>query len=103
MAVVEAGRPEPFEQHVGAVEGDAVAAAHGGVAEGGGHEGLADADGAEDQGVVAGVDEAQRAQLVEDLVVVVDLGGGVPVLQGHVGVEAGGAGPQAGARRSRGG
>ena len=45
---------------------------------------------------MAGVDEPQRAQLVEDLVVVVDLGGGVPVLQGHVGVEAGGAGPEAG-------
>ena len=97
VAVVEAGRPELLEQHVGAVEGDAVAAAHGGVSEGGGHECLADADGAEDQGVVAGVDEAQRAQLVEDLVVVVDLGGGVPVLQCHVGVESGGAGPQAGA------
>ena len=46
--------------------------------------------------VVAGVDEAQGAQLVEDLVVVVDLGGGVPVLQCHVGVEAGGAGSEAG-------
>ena len=96
VAVVESGGPELFEQDVGAVEGDAVAAAHRGVAEGGGHERLADPDGAEDQGVVAGVDETQRAQLVEDLVVVVDLGGGVPVLQGHVRVEPGGAGPEAG-------
>ena len=81
----------------------AVAAADGGVAEGGGQEGLADSDGAEDQGVVAGVDEAQRAQLVPDLVVEVDLGGGVPVLERHVGVEAGGSGPQAAPRWSRGG
>ena len=51
-------RSAAFEVH-------GVAAADGGVAEGGGQEGLADADGAQDQGVVAGVDEAQRAQLVE--------------------------------------
>ena len=66
---------------VGAFEVHAVAAADGGVAEGGGEEGLADPDGAEDQRVVAGVDEAQRAQLVPDCAVVGDLGGVVPVLE----------------------
>ena len=49
---------------------------------------------AEHQGVVAGVNEAQRAQLVPDLVVEADLGRGVPVLQAHIGVEAGGPRPQ---------
>ncbi len=95
VAVVEPGRPEPLEQHVGAAEDDAVAPADRGVAERGGHEGLADPDRSEDQRVVAGVDEAQRAQLVPDLVVEVDLGGGVPVLQAMSGSR-----PAARARRA---
>ena len=50
---------ESFEEPVAAFEVDAEAAAHGGVAEGGGEERLADTDGSHDHGVVAGLDEAQ--------------------------------------------
>ena len=64
VAVVEPAGPEPFEEPVAAFEVHAVAAADGGVAEGGGEERLADTDGSHDHGVVAGVDEPQRAQLV---------------------------------------
>ena len=64
VAVVEPGGAEPFEEPVAAFEVNGEAAAHGGVTEGGGEEGLADADGSHDHGVVAGLDEAQRAQLV---------------------------------------
>ena len=53
------GHPESFQQDVGSFEVDGVAAANGGVAEGGGQERLADSDGSHDEGVVAGVDEAQ--------------------------------------------
>ena len=66
------------------------------MAEALGHERLADPDRTQDQHVVAGVDEAQRAQLVADRLVEGDLGGVVPVLEAHVGVEAGGPGPQRG-------
>ena len=103
VAVVEPAGPEPFEEPVAAFEVDAVAAADGGVAEGGGEERLADADGSHDHGVVAAVDEPQRAQLVPDGVVVGDLGGVVPAVQGHRRVEPGGAGAPVGARWSRGG
>ena len=96
MAVVEPAGPEPFEEPVAAFEVDAEAAADGGVAEGGGEEGLADPDGAHDHGVVAGLDEAQRAQLVPDGAVVGDLGGVVPAVQGHGRVEPGGAGTPVG-------
>jgi putative hemolysin len=96
VAVIEAGRPEPLEQYVSAAEGDAVAAADCCVAQGGAQERFADSDGAEDECVVSGVDEPERAQLVEDLMVVVDFGAAVPVLQGHVRVEPGASGPEAG-------
>src|SRR5690606_572130 len=90
VAVVEPAGPEALEETVAAFEVDADPAADGGVAEGGGEEGLADADGAHDDGVVAGVDEAQGAQLVPDGSVVGDLGGVVPAVQGHGRVEPGG-------------
>ena len=96
VAVVEPAGAESFEEPVAAFEVDAVAAADGGVAEGGGEEGLADTDGSHDHGVVAAVDEPQRAQLVPDGVVVGDLGGVVPAVQGHGRVEAGGAGAAVG-------
>ena len=83
-----------FQQYVGPAEHHAVTPADRSEAEGVGHERLADTDRAEHQGVVAGIDGAQRAKLVPDLVVGVDLGGGVPVLQAHVRVESGGPGPE---------
>ena len=57
--VVEPGGAEALEELVGPFEPDRVPAADGGVAEGGGDERLADADRAEDQGVVGVVDEAE--------------------------------------------
>ncbi len=76
---------------------DAVAPAHGRVTEGGGHEGLADPDRAHDHHVVAGVDEAQRAQLVPDLAVEVDLGRPRPSARGTMsGSRPCAAGPQGG-------
>lgn len=83
MAVVEPAGPEPLEEPVAAFEVNAVAATHRRVAEGGGQERLADPDGSHDHGVVAAVDEPQRAQLVPDGVVVGDLGGVVPAVHGH--------------------
>ena len=99
VAVVEPAGAESFEEPVAAFEVDAVAAADGGVAEGGGEERLADPDGAHDHGVVAAVDEPQRAQLVPDGAVVGDLGGVVPAVEGHRRVEPGGAGPAVGGGR----
>ena len=96
VTVVEPGGAEPFEEPVAAFEVDAEAATHSGVAEGGGDEGLADPDGPHDDGVVAGVDEAQRPQLVQHGAVVGDLGGVVPLVDRHVGVEAGGSGASVG-------
>jgi hypothetical protein len=43
---------------------------------------------------VAGIDEAQRAQLVPDLAVEVDLGRGVPVLQAYVSAQSCSARPK---------
>lgn len=71
---------------------NAGAAAHGYVSEGGGEERLADADWSHDDRVVGGLDEPQRAQLVEDRPVVGDRSGVIPTGQGHGRVEAGGAG-----------
>ena len=85
-----------LSEPVTAFEVHGEAAAHGGVTEGGGQEGLADTDGAHDHGVVAGLDEAQRAQLVPHLVVIGDLGGVVPAVQGHLRVETGGPGATVG-------
>ena len=96
VAVVEPGSPELLEEDVGPFGDDGVAATDRGVAEGGGHERLADADGSHDHHVVAGIDEPQRAQLVPGLPVERDLGGVVPVVERHVGVEAGGPSPQGG-------
>jgi hypothetical protein len=48
--------------------------------------------GPHDDGVVAGLDEAQRAQLVPGGVAGGDFGGVVPAVQGHDRVESGGAG-----------
>jgi hypothetical protein len=94
---VEPAGPEPFEHAVAAFEVDAVASANGGVTEGGSEERLADSDGPHDDGVVTGLDEAQRAQLRPDGVVVGDFGGVVPAIQGHGRVELGGAGAPVGA------
>jgi hypothetical protein len=83
------------EEPVAALEVHRVAAADGGVAQGG-QEGLAHPGGAHDHGVVAAVDEAQRAQLVPDGAAVGDLGGVVPTVERHGRVESGGAGPPVG-------
>ena len=66
---------------------DGVAAAAGDVAERVGEEGLADADGADDGDVGVRLEEAQRDELVPERAVEGDLGGRVPVLEGHGGVE----------------
>jgi excisionase family DNA binding protein len=50
------------------------------------------ADGSQDQGAVGGLGEPEACQLVPQLLVVADGGGGVPGLQPHVRVQAGGAG-----------
>ncbi len=54
------------------------------------------ADGPEDQGAVGGFGEPQCDKLVPQLLVVADGGGGVPGVEPHVGVEAGGAGAAGG-------
>ena len=59
MAVVEPGGAQPLDESVAAFEVHGESAADGGVTERRGEEGLADADGAHDHGVVAGLDEAQ--------------------------------------------
>ena len=59
-----------------------------------GEEGLADADRSDDRDMGVVLDEAQRAQLVPQLGVVADVGGGVPRLELVRGVEAGALGPE---------
>ena len=95
-AVVQAGGFEAFEQVAGAGHVDGEAAADGDVAERGGQVGLADADGTQYQGPVGGFGEPQADQFVPQLLVVADGGGGVPGVQPHVGVQAGGAGAAGG-------
>jgi hypothetical protein len=85
-----------LEEPVAAFEVHGDAPSHGGMTEGGREKGLADPDGSHDERVVAGLDEAQRGELPPDPPVVVDLGGVVPTVQRHGGVEPGGAGPQVG-------
>ena len=70
------------------------AAADGDVAQRGGQVGFPDADGPQDQGAVGAVEEPQGDQLVPELLVVADGGGGVPGLGAHGGVQAGVAGAQ---------
>ena len=71
-----------------------MAAAAGDVAEGVGEEGLADADGADDGDVGVGLEEAQRDELVEQRAVEGDLGGRIPRLELHRGIEAGALGAE---------
>src|SRR5581483_5369857 len=78
-------------QQVAAFEVHGEPSADRGVTEGGGQEGLADSDGSHDHGVVAALDETQRAQFVPDGAVVGDLGGVVPAVQGHLRIESRGA------------
>ena len=78
-AVVEAGDPESFEELVGSFEPDAVTSADGGVPEGDSEEGFADADRPDDQPVLGGLDEAEAGEFVDDVVVVGDVRGWVPV------------------------
>ena len=72
------------------------AASTGDVAEGGSHEGLADADRSHDEGVAGLVDEAHGDQLGPDGPVIGDLGALVPGLEHHVRIELGRPGPHAG-------
>ncbi len=65
QGVVQAGGAELGEQPVGTVHVDGVPAADGDVAESGGQVGFPDADGAEDQDVVAAVDEPERGRAVQ--------------------------------------
>ena len=94
--VVEPGGFEPFEQLVGAGHVHADAAAHGDVPQCGGQVGLAYSDRAEQQGAVRAVEEAQRDQFVPQVLVEADRGAGIPGVQPHAGVQAGGAGAQRG-------
>ena len=94
-AVVEAGGFEALEQVVRAGHVDGEAAADGYVAQRGGQVCLADA-GTQYQSPVGGLGEPEADQLVPELLVVADGGGGVPGVQAHVGVEAGGAGAAGG-------
>ena len=59
MTVVKPAGAEPLEKPVAAFEVDAEAPTHGGMAQGGGEDRLADPDGAHDHSVVPGFDEAQ--------------------------------------------
>ena len=97
-AVVQPGGFEPFEQVVGAGHVDGEAAADGDVAQRGGQVGLADPDGPQYQSPVGGFGEPQADQLVPQLLVVADGGGGVPGVDAHVGAEPGGAGAAAAKR-----
>jgi hypothetical protein len=74
---------------VGAEEEHLVADAAGGVAEGGGEEGLADADGPHEERVLLALDEAEREEVADALAVEAD--GRIPVegLEGLLGLEAG--------------
>src|SRR5579863_10706298 len=94
QGVVQAGGGQALEQLVGAGHGHGAAAADGDVAQGGGQVGFPDADGAEDQGAVGAVEEPQGDQLVPELLVVADGGGGVPGFGAHGGVQAGVLGAQ---------
>lgn len=93
VAVVEPAGSEAFEEPVAAFEVHASPPTDGGVSEGGSEERLADPNGSHDDGVVAGVDEPKRAQLGPSGPVVGDVGGAVPMIEGHGRVEPGGAGP----------
>src|SRR5580658_510450 len=90
--VVETTLPERAEHGVGAHEADVVAVAAGDVAEGLRHERLADTDGPEDHHVTMGLEESQAHKLGEHALVEGDLGGFVPQLQAHRGIEPGVAG-----------
>ena len=94
--VVQPGGFEALEQVAGAGHVDGEAAADGDVAQGGGQVGLAYSDRSQDQGAVGGFGEAEADELVPELLVVADGGGGVPGVQAHVGVEPGGAGAAGG-------
>ena len=73
---------------VGAMEAHVEARAAGDVPERVREKGLADADGPEDHDVAVRLDEAQARQLLQHTPIEADLGGLVPALEHHVGVEA---------------
>jgi hypothetical protein len=79
---------ERLEHAVGPKGEHRVTAATGEMAECVSEEGLADADVADDSDVVMRLDEAERGELGEQSLVEVNLGGGVPVLESGVGLEA---------------
>ena len=79
--MVDAGLRHLAEVLVGGHEADAVPGADGGVAERLGEEALADADGADEQDVLAAVEELQRAGGVEEAAVEPDLCRPVEVLE----------------------
>ena len=87
--VVDAGLRQLAEVLVGGHEADAVPGADGGVAERLGEEALADADGADEQDVLAAVKELQRAGGVEQPAVEPDLCRPVEVLEPAELLEAG--------------
>ena len=57
---------------------------------------LPDPDGSHDEGAVAGLGEPEGGELVPQLLVVMDGGGGVPAVESHAGVQPGGAGAAGG-------
>ena len=77
QGVVQAGGGQAFEELVGAGHGHGAAAADGDVAQRGGQVRLADADGSQYQSAVGAVEEPQGDELVPELLVVADGGGGV--------------------------
>jgi hypothetical protein len=68
---------------------DGVAVTAGDVTEGVSEEGLAHTDGADDDRVGVGVDEAEGSEFIQKFLVVVDVCGLVPAFQAHGGVQAG--------------
>src|SRR5579862_3571952 len=89
VRVVESTLSQKRQHLIGAQEVDVVAMTAGEVTESVGDEGLADADGPENDDVPMRLQEAQRTELCEELLVEGDLGRLVEPLERHVGVELG--------------
>ena len=96
--VVDASLRHLAEVVVGRHEARRASGADGGVAEGLGQEAPADADGADEQDVLAAVEELEREGGVEAAAVEPDGGGPVEVLEAAELLEAGLAQPERGAR-----
>ena len=87
--VIGAGLVEVLEEVVGAQEEDVAAGAAGGVSQRAGEKRFPDADGAEEDGVLVALDEAETEEVAH--AIAIEGNGGVPVeaFQGLLLVEAG--------------